>query len=316
MDNNLSSQHTNIISNKKKKKFYDVDLDLNFQNSEKIDIRDTETDLSANIINECEEDKFDTANDESISITDVSSKGPRKQTIPTTQQDNHKQVNSSFFEIYDEKAKYFSYYKTQLKLNYSLIKNIKEIKILNPSLRMLCYYCKEIEFEPKWIDYKEGKFYSMLCPKCEWYLIVYHEIKEDEHIFGVYNFETKVISADYEVRCNCGQVFKKEKFTSGNLYESKKCDSCSEHISLLDCNVVTSYAASKNLFNFTKDDLIKLFSKYGFCTEDPVKYGFKLKIESNDQKEKVLGRHHWKHKYIEKTVNRKKLIIEKVINKK
>jgi hypothetical protein len=316
MDNSLSSQNTNIISNKKKKKFHDIDLDLKFQNSEKIDIRDSENDLSENIINDGEEDEFEAADDESLSINDVSSKGPRKQSIPDVQQDNHKQVNPSFYEIFDEKVKMFTCHKEKLTLNHSLIKNIKDIKILNPSMKMSCCVCNSIEFEPEWVDYKEGKFFSMLCPKCEWYLTVYYVIKEGEHLFNIPSFEIKVLSADIEVQCNCGQVFRKEKFTSGNLYESKKCESCSEHISLIDCAVVASKVTPTNIFDFSKEDIIKLFSKYGFCTTDLVKYGFKFRIESNDQKEEIVGRYYWRYKYSDKIVNRKKLVIEKVVNKK
>jgi hypothetical protein len=311
MDNNNRTQN-NIVSNKKKKKFHDIDLDLEFQMSDhKYNREETQYDIEDNIPDESEE------YEEDLGVNDLSTKGPKKQSLATFQQvNNDKLVNPLFYEIFDQQL--IAPYKAELKLNYSLIKSIKEIKLSNPSLKVQCRCCPNIEFDPEWVDYKEGKFYSMICPECTGYLIVYYEVKQNEQLFYLNDSKVKVISANIEVMCNCGQAFIKEHFSSGNVFNYKKCDSCSEHISLLDCTVVTTdKVASEKFPSFTKEDVLKLFSKYGFCTTDPIKYGFKLKIESNDEKEEVdIGTSYWEHIYINKTVNRKRLIIEKVINTK
>jgi hypothetical protein len=307
MDNNPRPQFTYAISNKKKK-FYDLDLDLKFQISEKNERELTQCDLQEN----SEEDQIETVNEEGITVNTALSKGINKQRV-TTQQVKYKLINPSVYEIFDSIA--INPYKAQLKLNYSFIKNIKEIKLSNPSMKMQCDYCRTLEFDPEWVDYKEGKFYSMICPECVRYIMAYYEVQLNEQLFQLNNSHIKVISADVEVKCNCGQIFIKEKFCSGNIY--KRCDSCGEHINLLDCNVVTTQkVTSDNFTDFTKDDVLKLLSMHGFCITDPIKYGFKMKIENYDQTEKVdIGRNRWVYKCIDITVTRKKLTIEKVNNK-
>jgi hypothetical protein len=94
----------------------------------------------------------------------------------------------------------------------------------------------------------------------------------------------KPVTVDVEVECVCGEVYLKKGFTSGDLLVSKKCEACGEHMSLLDSSYIVDTTFSR-FTSFTKDDLLNIFQKYGFCTTYYAKYGYKLKVESTENTE-------------------------------
>jgi predicted Ser/Thr protein kinase len=171
-----------------------------------------------------------------------------------------------------------------------------------------------MDINVEWIDYKDSKIFSIICPKCVKYRVLYYEPNSGKVFptFGRYcGYELKinVITIDIEIECLCGHIYVKKGFKLEDPLINKKCEFCGDHMNILCTRYIIDYTSSK-LNDFTKDDLLNILEKYGFCTTDLAKYGYKLRVESTENTERVSYR--WYLPSIDKTVNRKKLVVEKI----
>jgi hypothetical protein len=279
---------------KKQQKFINIDLDLNFQKSEEIENLDIK---QHNEDNDCLEEEYE--------LETFLNKGPKKRSITDQNlKEGYNPPNSLFNEIFDQKIQGFYKASTfyELILNSSFKKGIKNITFTNVRLAGIC--C-EFKFNIKWVDYKDGKICTTMCPDCQNYWIIFTNDKSFLTLNGYTYCRPKALSADVIVECNCGQFYVKEGFESGHIFVSKKCNSCGEYLSLLDGSLYY-FCITNDSQNFTKNDLCMIFNQYGFCTSDYSEY-FKLSVETTDQEYFIYANNLGKG-----TRKMRKLVIEKI----
>jgi hypothetical protein len=291
----------NTTPSKTKKKFIDIDLDLNFKktesNLENVDLNQQADDIEEEMIDETELED----------LNSLKVKGPKKHS--TTQELQDKVVNNLFNEIFDEKIKSWDVHpsKSFITLNSTEKKGIKECRIIG---RELAIQCCEVKFTVELIDYKEGKFFSMICPHCMNYLVLYYENVNGVQAYGTYRGVTIILTlVDLEIECVCGYICGKNNLTAIDSNFNKKCESCGQIMSLYGCSIGREYTYSPCL-NFSLSDLSCVFKKYGFCTSDITKYGYKLRVESVYERDyEWIG-----EKRVEIVKTHKKLVVEKIQN--
>jgi hypothetical protein len=131
----------------------------------------------------------------------------------------------------------------------------------------------------------------MICKECSGFSFAFLKYFPEgrEYVLNTAGHKMpKLISCKLTAFCKCGEKYVKNKFTTTEGIKPRKCVKCRELISLTGCEF-EAYQPNWEVigrcgYRFAKEsDHDKFFEKYGFCTYDMGKYGYKLKWDESRQ---------------------------------